>query len=359
MDEFTISKMEDFVIAITLTLFCNSILIRTILEKPKFYQSPKDMMFISLAIGDIVQSHAPVVIILRNRFLYNSRPGTFDEIMFCKACILYLVHFLYGVGLFFIGLDMLLMRLYKVTARGCPYAVMMSTLPWVMCAIVVYPLVMARMDYENNMSRDTVFIITTLSVFLPLALALSVSLVIFTLSVIFQHSKSHGTYGEIYDPKSWDLKVHLISGPDTDIKKQTGVFIDPSEYNDQTSTNSDCLHNSSTRFWVCSDLLTTSVYQNDQISQWGFQSINYCNKTNIDCDQVLTIDIRSGSVMLLLLSVVFALLVLPNHVFVLVETMEHSTTAFVVLIHCLRWIMFSRTFIHPCIVVCLSKLYGV
>ncbi|KAI8771251.1 POU domain, class 6, transcription factor 2 [Biomphalaria glabrata] len=181
-DELLIADKALIVIFILLICFINGALVITQVKKPMFYQSVKLMMIISLAIGDIIFALFPLVVFAREFF---EADPTFMTCRLSTNTITYmsfLIHFVYGLGLVVLAAEVFLRNRiqsihdnnYKIIS-----AVGASSVPWILGLIIILPLCMSNVDYENHcinsQSLESMF---GVSVFLPVSLSIVISIVL-------------------------------------------------------------------------------------------------------------------------------------------------------------------------------------
>ncbi|KAH9492308.1 hypothetical protein Btru_024652 [Bulinus truncatus] len=137
------------VIFIILIAAINLLLVVKHVRKPNFYYSPKNMIIISLAIGDFLLADFPLIVLAKRYF------QTEEDQLSCSLFITYqtyknyLIHFVYGVGLITLGAELIIRHRLKEVLYRPARAVAASCVPWFLGLVVVLPLCMSGVDYSN------------------------------------------------------------------------------------------------------------------------------------------------------------------------------------------------------------------
>ncbi|KAH9492303.1 hypothetical protein Btru_024632 [Bulinus truncatus] len=183
-----------FIIPIVAT---NSLLIWKHVRKTKFYFLPKNMIVISLAVGDVILALFPLIV---------DAVSVFVDSLFlkdnCRLILAYgtykyfLIHFVFGLGLVVLGTEILLReKLKKLFLNQKPLvAIVASSTPWILGLLIVVPICLSKGGYfrcETLYSPETKYAV---SVFVPASLALISSIVVLCVST---QGRSGGRDGEV------------------------------------------------------------------------------------------------------------------------------------------------------------------
>ncbi|XP_055890205.1 uncharacterized protein LOC129927022 [Biomphalaria glabrata] len=174
-------KQSFGVIFIIFILAANTLLLAKQCRKPGFYFSPKNMIIISLAVGDIIFALFPLVVNAKLLFDFHLRVANgCSVIIAADAYANYLIQFVYGVGLLVIGADIIFrynlqhcLNRYKLLA-----SILASCTPWIFGLLIVLPLCLTMDNSRSCMTLHSIETKTSVSVFLPASLALISSIAI-------------------------------------------------------------------------------------------------------------------------------------------------------------------------------------
>uniref|UniRef100_A0A2C9KSV5 G-protein coupled receptors family 1 profile domain-containing protein n=1 Tax=Biomphalaria glabrata TaxID=6526 RepID=A0A2C9KSV5_BIOGL len=181
MNQLLIADQALNVIFILLICLINRALLIIQVKKPKFYQSVKLMMIISLAIGDIILALFPLVVLAKFLFEDDKTFMTCRLFTYAITYTLYLIHFVYGLGLVVLAAEVFLRNRIRSIHNNYKTisAVGASSVPWLLGLIIILPLCMSKVNYEshctNSQSLEFMF---GVSVFLPVLLSIVISIVL-------------------------------------------------------------------------------------------------------------------------------------------------------------------------------------
>lgn len=159
-----------FIVCISLI---NILLINKIAFKKGCLYSPRNLTIISLAVGDIFLALYSLVI--KTRILFD---GVY---LGCRLMVThrlyanYLIHFVYGVGLIVLAVELMTRRKHRfITRTPAAFfkAVLCSAIPWVFGVVVVLPLTLVGFDWQTcNNGQDRRLSKFCVSIIFPAGLA--------------------------------------------------------------------------------------------------------------------------------------------------------------------------------------------
>uniref|UniRef100_A0A2C9L697 G-protein coupled receptors family 1 profile domain-containing protein n=1 Tax=Biomphalaria glabrata TaxID=6526 RepID=A0A2C9L697_BIOGL len=318
---------------ILLICFINWALIITQVKKPMFYQSVKLMMIISLAIGDIIFALFPLVVHARQYFEADKTFMTCTLLTNATTYMFYLIHFVYGLGLVILAAEVFLRNRiqsihdnrYKIIS-----AVGASSVPWILGLIIILPLCMSNVDYENHcinsQSLESMF---GVSVFLPVSLSIVIS-----------------------------IDLNCLYGPTLQQRQITDTDLQPIIVSQQTVAQQENFHYNP---------LNSNPYPQNAVSYpypANQQVMNQSSTVNINLNQgVSTIQVtpmnqRIEGQRLILISIIFGLMVVPIASITLraayivwVDSMTKT-----VVTRFFFWLMVARSCLTPLIMIGYSNL---
>lgn len=170
------------VIFIVLICTANAILIYIIARTARFMYSPKFLILISLAIGDIFFALFSLVVNARVTFEDVRLP--FGTTLTATYYQMFYISFVYGVGLIIMAVEIIL-RHKRVTPFLKRYQIVeafaFSALPWLLLLVIILPLTLVGVDWETHEVKATTQRVKAMywvSVLVPAILAVVISLVI-------------------------------------------------------------------------------------------------------------------------------------------------------------------------------------
>jgi hypothetical protein len=150
-DALTVANKVLVILTIVFIVFINGILIIKIVRKPKFFQSPKLMLLISLAIVDIFHGFFSLVInalILFEDINLTHCPTLITGRFYHDVDI----SFLYGVGVVFLALELVVRHKCRSTLlskRKGLIALIFCFVPGILALIFVLPFTISAFDWDE------------------------------------------------------------------------------------------------------------------------------------------------------------------------------------------------------------------
>ncbi|KAH9504342.1 hypothetical protein Btru_064683 [Bulinus truncatus] len=334
------------VVIITTVLICstNLFLIARQVAKRLFYNSPKLMTVIALAAGDILFALFPMAI--EASIIFNPETTSIR----CGVYILYvtyqnyLLHFVYGAGLIMLMTESVYKERLLPEINVKLRAVIVSSTPWLIGLIVVLSLCLTKVDYTVRcVSNRPVEALYAATVFLPVCLAVLVAIVVnfaklpttpqqrqgplFSQQPVVTHNQQNvSTVGDTYA---------LSPIPTQNPKQQSALDLTNQPNTIQHSTNQN----------------STSQYS--MIQQGAPHMDAFLNAT-----QAPTQNSRAELRRLALITALFFIMVtpLPSLVIAMKNMTYDNSSAINVIYQIFYWLMVSRSFITPAIMMSYADL---
>ncbi|BFZ23002.1 hypothetical protein BsWGS_26041 [Bradybaena similaris] len=170
------------VIFIVLICTANAILIYVVARSARFMYSPRCLILISLAIGDIF--FALFSLVVNARVTFEDARLPFGTTLTATYYQTFFISFVYGVGLIIMAVEIIL-RHKTVTPFLKRYQIVeafgFSALPWLLLLVIILPLTLVGVDWETHEVTATTQRVRAMywvSVLVPAILAVVICLVI-------------------------------------------------------------------------------------------------------------------------------------------------------------------------------------
>ncbi|CAG5130520.1 unnamed protein product [Candidula unifasciata] len=176
-----------FIISITLS---NCVLIFKTIQKGRFIYTPRSLILISLAIGDIFLALFGLVVLARQFFegLFRISDFACSTKQAFTSYVYFLIHFVYGVGLIVLALEFVQRNRTpqpNVNATSSIVkSIVYSAFPWISGLVIILPLTIANAyiyGYKNGIDVCAIFVslsrvnaMYVVSVILPAIVAVGV-----------------------------------------------------------------------------------------------------------------------------------------------------------------------------------------
>lgn len=145
-----------FIINISLIFVINAILIFKIVRENGFLRRPKNLILVSLSIGDLIL--ALFSLLLNALVQFNEAQVGCRTFYLASVYEIFLIHFVYGIGLVVLCIELVVrykVQSFSYTNNKVLLGVSFSALPWVLGLATVLPLTMIDMDLPSCLARAT------------------------------------------------------------------------------------------------------------------------------------------------------------------------------------------------------------
>uniref|UniRef100_A0A2C9LZE3 G-protein coupled receptors family 1 profile domain-containing protein n=1 Tax=Biomphalaria glabrata TaxID=6526 RepID=A0A2C9LZE3_BIOGL len=333
-----------FIIAI---LIINGLLLAKHVRKTYFWNSPKNLTFISMAIGDIFLALFPLVV--EAKFIFDFDMSMADNCslnLAYESYMYHLIHFVYGVSLVLLNVEILFrLRLqYFVFLKKYLVPVLGSCIPWFLGLIIVLPLCLSHTYRCKTWYTVETFSVT---VIVPACLALTTSCVSFFLKCHKDKASAVKSNPDVNLTQAPDNRPNVYSKSQTSttvqLSQEQQIFIETGQQPEQKDSSLD--RKQQQQLFLDREEphhpILIQATQPQKLSRRQNKNPVYTSQANPKKEQLR----------ILIVSIVFFFMVIP---FAALKIYLHFSyiddrDTYILLYRIFYWMMLSRSFLTPII----------